>query len=727
MDMTNRHSGLSRAHATSPVQADHALRPYALLEALWRRKFVVLMTALVAGLMAASIGLMMPRSYTSTTQLLIDPRGLKVMEKDIAPQAREPDLSVSIIESEMRIIASDLVLQRVIAKLDLASDSSAATPTRPLPGMAMLEPVIARIKAFREQAKAMIGRTDNVSSPQQAALLALQKSVRVSRQPSTYVVDIAVSGKDRDLAARIANTIAAEYIGARFDSRAEATRRAAQSIDGRLEELRSKVREADAAVERYKEENGLTKSAGRLLTEQAIGELSTQLQAARAETVRARSRADEIRAARASGGAMGLSIEALQSPALERLRTNQALARQREAALTATLLPSHPLVRQMRQEIQSTERSVSQELARIADSANAALERASATENALERDMRDMSQAAARDGAALVQLRELERIADANRSVYESFLVRTRELVEQQRIDPNLAVVLAAAEPARDAGGPGIMPMVMAASLGGLGLGGALALRRDNRDPRVRSQLQLEALLTPDRVHEVPVSLAKLRLSAGSGTTAERALYFAALPGSDTATALDKLNRTLSSAGRPGGPRLHVVVASAPYQGKSTIALNLAAAAARAGENVLLVDADRGTTRATIDAEATENPGLAEVIAGTAICEAAIVQRSEPPFDLLPAGKLADLRVTRAKLDKLGESLIGPIAGYDVVIVDAASAPGDRLTAAFAARADSCILVVREGASMKSAIGETTAWLEGVAGGEIHAVLVGRG
>ena len=724
MDMTHRLDS-PRRHIPAREMAGpgYAVRPAALLQALWRRKSVVALSGLLLALAAGAIALAVPRSYTSTAQILIDPRGLKLVEKDIAPQAREPDLSVSIIESEMRILGSDLVLNRVIDHLQLAAPSKDAAPASMLPAplVALRDTIGSTVAQF----KSMLGRSSATMTPDQAALLQLQRSVRVSRQPNTYVVDVAVTDKDRDLAARIANAVAAQYISARFDGRAEASRRAAEAIDGRLDELRDRVRESDGAVERYKKEQGLTSSSGRLLTEQRLGELSTQLQVARGETVRAQTRVDEISAARRNRAGSAANLDALQSATLERLRSSQAVARQREASLSATMLPSHPLVRQARQEVQSVERSVDQELTRIAETATAALERARATERALERQLTEVTQGAARDSAATVELRELERVAEANRSIYQSFLVRTRELVEQQRIDPSIAVMLASAEPGRVPSGPGLFPVVVAAGVAGLGLGAALALRRDSRDPRLYSSLQLDGAIPSENVHRVPVSAPRLGgLRLGAGSRPDRALYFSAPPGSATAVASDRLYRALGTSARRSASQIYVVVAAEPYQGKSTVALNLAAAVVRAGDNVLLIDADRDAKAATLAAGVADKPGLAEVVLGSTPCLTAIVERTDPPIHLLPAGQLEAYRPSRAQLQRLSEALLAPLDGYDVIVVDATAGGRDRLTQAIVSRADGCLLVAQEGSAVRASVEDTAVWLEGSTGGAVHVVLV---
>ncbi|MGE3918001.1 MAG: GumC family protein [Hyphomicrobiaceae bacterium] len=720
MDMVHRPVAVQRPVAgpsPSPI------RPAAIFEALWRRKGMIVRSAVLAGLLGALASMIMPRTYTSTAQLLVDPRGLKVVEKDIAPQAREPDLSVSIIESEMRIIGSELVLQRVIDRVGLADPAPGSATAAARGGL--LTPVLTVLADGVATLRQALGRpSPPAASPRQSAMQSLQRSIRISRQPNTYVVDVSVTMKDREQAAQVANAIASEYIGARFDGRAEASKRAAHSIDVRLDELRRQLRDSDAAVERYKEQNGLASSSGRLLTESRLGELSTQLQAARAETVRARTRIDELRAARA--GRSGTSLEGMQSPTLERLRSSQALARQREASLSATLLPSHPLVRQARQEAQSVDRSVEQELSRILETASTALDRARATEQALERQLAEMTKVSVRDGAALVELRELERIAEANRSVYQTFLLRTRELVEQQRIDPNLAMILASAEPGRAPNGPGMMPFAIAAMMAGGGLASGLALWRDRRDPRLRSLSQLEELSGSASTHRVPVAPprgSRFRLRSASR---EGAQYFVAAAGSATDVELARIYRTVATARGRQGPALLVVVAAEPFQGKSTVALNLAVAGARAGDNVILVDADRDTATATRSAGVAELPGLAEVLSGATPCTGAIVKRTDPPVDLLPAGNLSERRLGRTVVDRLGETLLDGLAAYDAIVVDGGIAGRDRLTLALAARADACLLVVLEGGADKAAVEEATQWLEGATHGAAHVVMIGR-
>src|SRR5689334_3350384 len=143
MDMTNRLDGARRPPRGNGAAAGPVLRPAVVAQALWRRRGLLLLCGLLAALVAAAMLLSMSRTFTSTAQILIDPRGLKVLDKEIVPQAREPDLSISVIESEMRFIGSELVLQRVIDRLELGQPKT--EPQKGSSALAWLQPVTEQI------------------------------------------------------------------------------------------------------------------------------------------------------------------------------------------------------------------------------------------------------------------------------------------------------------------------------------------------------------------------------------------------------------------------------------------------------------------------------------------------------------------------------------------------------------------------------------------------------
>ena len=88
------------------------------------------------------------------------------------------------------------------------------------------------------------------------------------------------------------------------------------------------------------------------------------------------------------------------------------------------------------------------------------------------------------------------------------------------------------------------------------------------------------------------------------------------------------------------GARSLVVTSTAPGEGKTVVAANLADALARAEQRTLLVDGDMRKPRVHEVYEFAQEPGLANVLAGTTDAHAAIRQTGTPHLSILPAGTI---------------------------------------------------------------------------------------
>jgi capsular exopolysaccharide synthesis family protein len=86
------------------------------------------------------------------------------------------------------------------------------------------------------------------------------------------------------------------------------------------------------------------------------------------------------------------------------------------------------------------------------------------------------------------------------------------------------------------------------------------------------------------------------------------------------------------------GLRSVVVTSTAPNEGKTVVATNLAVGLAQAGLRVLLIDADMRRPRTHLVFDKTKQPGLSNVLVGATKLSAAVVNTAVPGLWLLPAG-----------------------------------------------------------------------------------------
>ena len=475
-------SNIIRAIPTPPplsvTERDNPVR--VLLDDTWaflrRNKRYPLGGIVAALLAAAAVELAVTPHYRGTIQILIAPTDLKLVEKSVLPAAQTPDANVMQVETETRVLVSDRVLRRVVRSEHLTDDPEFQHGGLHLPG-------------FVEALRATMGTQGAQSTtvdPEVEVIRQLQRNVTAKRTERTYVVDLTVESSNPEMSARIANAIGAAYLDEQADARAEAARRATDSLGSRLNEQRERLTQAEEQVERYKAQHSIINASGRLVDDQQLTELNNQLITARARTAEAKAKYEQVQQLRRGKLDEGSIPEATQSTTMGLLRDQYGTIARQEANLTAELGPRHPRVIEARAQLAKAQQQIGNEIARIAEASRIDYERALANETALATNLATLKQRSMDTSLAFVKLRELERESEANRAVYESFLVRTREIREQERLDTANVRVLADAEPPRSRSWPPrrlvLLPtLLMLGVLGGIGLAYLVELLRRPR------------------------------------------------------------------------------------------------------------------------------------------------------------------------------------------------------------------------------------------------------
>lgn len=662
----------------------------AVIAMLWsRRKWIVGTMALVLG---ATLALLLLRSqtFTATTRILIDPRGFQVVEKDLTPNSQTSDGNTAYVENQMRVLTSDKVLRQVVDQEGLATDVEFGAKPPPLLGLpgALL--------------RAALGRNTEVDLPEAKALRQLRHAVWAERPQGSYVVDLFVSTMIPEKSARIANAIAALYVESERGVRNDAAQRISQSLTARAEELRQRLRAVEQKVESYRQAHdildvGAASTAGsdiRLLSQEQLSQMNQQVSLAKARTSQAQARVDQIERLRDEGAGYSAFADAVQSATITQLRTRYSAAREIEASLATTLGPQHPRLAAARAQVQDIENGINEELARIARSARGDLERARNDEADLVARLETLKLASVTTNKAQVELRELEREANASRVVYESFLVRSREISEQKGLDTSSERVLSPAVAPVDADGPRSLFVLAFAAVFALGLGSILALVREQFDDSLRGPGQVAAMTglpVLATITDLAIPATK-RMPAGSG--AQVLLHSESLPAvvyhrreSDGAHAFRQLDAILRDTGNTISLRTILVTSAGRDDGKSTVALNLALAAMETGDRVLLADGD--TVNHSLTTAAAVPPGAVPGVAYP------VIAGSGPGLSLATPASLG-LEGGVSGADRAVRAVVVRFAGdFDTVIIDASTLGASSGFAALADAASDIVLVAR--------------------------------
>lgn len=632
--------------------------------------------------------------YTASSQVLLDRQKMQVTDMEAVVSGLPADSAT--VDSEVEILKSRALAERVVDRLDLLKDPEFNGALREPSLLRWLDPrvllrgalalVSAEPPALSEDMRARAERDGVVDS--------LLGSLAVTRQRLTYVINLSVTSEQPAKAARIANAYAETYILDQLEAKFDATRQANEWLSRRLGELRQQVQDSERAVEIFRTEQGLESlGAGVTVSEQQLSELNAQLILARTSLAEARAKYDRARQIRSGGGSIESMADVVQSSTISSLRQKQAELARELANLSSRYGPRHPEVVNAEAQRRDIESQIGAEISRIIGSLQNNVSVAETRVASLEESLREIRGETGQSGQALVQLRELEREAAANRAVYESFLNRFKETSQQQDLQvPDSRVISPATAPLSPSHPRKALSLALALVLSAM-LGVGLAFLLEHLDNGLSTAQDVEQLLGLPHLVSVPATPAE---KGADRKVLSPQDYLLAKPLSAFSEALRSLRSALQLSNVDNPPKVILFTSALPNEGKTTTASSFARAAAASGLKVILLDCDLrhpSVHRAfSITRPAT---GLVELLAERLDPGQVIVKDEKTGLDILPIATgtanppdLLSSTQMRLLLDRLREE-------YDLVVLDSAPVLPVSDSRVLSRIADETVFVVR--------------------------------
>jgi uncharacterized protein involved in exopolysaccharide biosynthesis/septum formation inhibitor-activating ATPase MinD len=591
---------------TGPLDLDKMIR---LLR--WHARLIAAIVAITVVAAAAAL-IVLPPKYKAITVVLVDPRQPRVTASEAVLTGIGADAAA--VESQVELIQSSALAKRVIAKLKLDQDPEFAAASL--------------LDGVRE----LFGRSGDDSDVRLNRLIyRFQSGLSVQRRGLTYILEVGYASTSPQKAALISGAVADAYLDDQRMRRSAVTADASGWLGSRIDELRQKLEKSERAVADYKASNNMINvTQGNNLVARQIEDITQQIALARSRKAEAQGRLDRLKdVGRHPETSSGLG-EVLQSQVVGTLRTQYAEVARQEADFRAIYGDKHPSLVAIRAQAADIKRQIDSEIARISDGIRNDYQVAKSREAALEAELATLQTRAETMGQADVRLRELEREAQSDRSLYEAFLNRAKETGEQQSLQIAEARIASPAlvpiRPER----PATPLLLAAAALLGLLAGVGLVLILEQLRRGLRSAEDVEQALGI-------ATLGVLPEQHGAADIQARARYALNNPASDYAGSLWATMTRLNRATRSQRTReVLAIVSAVPGEGKSTFACNLALVSAAAGARTLLIDGDPLAMSVT-RAFALNQPGLNEVLNGRAKLANAIAKDPRTGLHVLSA------------------------------------------------------------------------------------------
>ncbi|BCG79238.1 LPS biosynthesis protein [Mesorhizobium sp. 113-3-3] len=632
---------------------------------LVRRRFLILLTAALLTLGALAYGLLTPALYSSVSEILIDPQDLQVVTNDVNPSRVPPDGGITMVESQVSVVQSTGVLLKAIEATKLTEDPE-------FNGQGgLLSRLLGGVLGSGSADTDRTGKT----------LDALRRRLAVKRADKVLVLDVIVTAKSADKAAKLANAIAQAYLADQASARAKMATDASDSITARLDEQRKRVQQAENAVEAYKSAHNMVMAAGNLVSDQELTEINTQLSAAQSRTAALKAQVDQLRR---SGGAPDATSEAMRSSVISSLRAQEATLVDQVSQLGTELGPRHPSMIAAQQQLRDTRALIARELGRIGAAAETDYERALANQQALEAKVAGMKSKSLDTDQASVKLRELQRDLEAVRSVYATYLQRAQETREQINVDSTNARIISNAMPALKKSWPPLPLLLFGALFGGLGLGTALALILEYSSPTVLSSAQMQSAIDAPVFGVLPAKSSRRRWwpFGGSAAAGQKTDAVAGLA----------LRRLFASSRRPPNwPLVPSVLLTSPPEDaahRGRVARLLANAAAARGSRVLFIDTNNAS-----GGKKEPQPGLLDVLRGEYAFEAVSQRTAGSNVAVLGRGRQTAVFSEAQGVYFTQHMLAQAGRNFDLVVIDGGALADNLNASPLVAMVDEIVMV----------------------------------
>lgn len=636
----------------------------------------LLWIALIIGLaLAAGLAITMltvPR-YIAAADVLVEDEADQIIEgADLTPQVGGWDTE-RFLQTQMDIIESRTMAERVASAGKLAEDDGffkAMGVT--LPEAEDLDPRYSGPEGYKKYRE-------------QLAVGLLDGGVTATMPGDTRVISIQFESVDPGYSAKMANAFAENYIQSNLNRKFDSSAYARQFLADQLDEAKARLEKSERDLNQYSRAAGLIRVSGQgqdanqettlSVTNDSLVQANTAAGAATAERVAAQDRWQTIANEPVLSVPQVLANSAVQALIRQKAELQANLAQERSRHLDG-----HPSVKALQAQVGELDARLNQVGNSIKRSVFLEYRAAQEKEQSLAGQVGQLRGAALEEQDRGVEYNVLKRVAETNRSLYDTLLQRFNELNATAGAASNNITLVDRAQPPGSPSSPNLVLNMALALLAGLVLAAIFVFLRDFFDDAIRSPEDAEAKIGLPMLGLIP------RTEDSSMAIQDRK--------SAMSEAYHALVANLMYSTERGLPKSLLVTSASEAEGKSTTAHAIALDLSRLGNSVLLIDADlrRPTLHRRMDDP--NKSGLTEVLAGQATLDDVLTKSSEPnlyyvtglPIPPEPSILLGGERLPRL-LEEAGKR-------FDVVILDTPPMLGLSDAATLATRVEGVLVMI---------------------------------
>lgn len=629
--------------------------------AKWSIMAVTLVCLIIGGLIASSA---VP-IYRASAKILADPQQPNANRNE---QYIASALVFLYYETQYEILNSRNIAETVVEKLGLVEkykQDQKENKSTPESGLS------STIKEFKTEFSALFSNEDKTAkiAPTDAELKimlasGIQAGIEVSGGKQSQIINISYTSPDPEEAAKIINAISDAYIQFGLESRLGEVKNTESWLGEQYGLLKEKLQDSETKLSTYRSKQGLVDTD----QQQRIG--NTQLQSLNNELIRAQTKlsaAEEqyfaVRNVKQDSKDFYSLGPVLQNKTASDMVKENARASQKVSELTDRYGEKHPSMISARSELKSTQDNLAREVDKIVDNIqkNYKLAQFQVTNiNKLISKTRSDIQSLQTENFSLVSL---EREVENNRRIYENFQVSLMEANGKSDYTASNVHIIDRAIVPQAPFKPNIKLIIVLAGVFGIFFGVVLAFVREALDNTFK---------TPDSVEE------KLKLPALGITPVVKKKKNTAKPEkqylddsrSPFAESINTIRTGLLFSNIDNPPKTILVTSATGSEGKSTMAMNLAAAYSNLGKTLLL-EVDLRKPSVAKNLEIDIKLGLTDLVTGAVSTDSDIFYKdNNGQLTVITCGTIARNPLELLSSQKFEHVLETLKENFDYIVLD---------------------------------------------------------
>jgi len=516
-----------------------------------------------------------------------------------------------------------------------------------------------------------------------------QNLLEVKPIKNTRLVQIIFATPNRELSRILAEAHARGFIQMSQENRFDLTNEAREFLDLKNAELKKKIEQSEAALNRYRQEHGVVSmDKGENIVVERLVEVNRQLTTARAQRLEAESLYRVV-----ENKSVQYLSQVLSQGLIPTHRANLLALETEKVKLSTLFKPDHPRIIELTQHIAEARRALQTEINNVVRGIQENYFATRAKEQAIQAEAQKQQQTALNLKQVGVEFAVLEEEVKVNRALYESVLRRLSETSVSNDLAVSNMQITQHAERSNYPSEPNIPLNLVVSVVLGLIIGVGLVFFLEYLDSSVSTPQHVWRAVALTTFGVVPdlnslkrpmlpynrfpgLGLLRrttpLRLPPPSRRLPE--LIAEQHPFSIVAEAY-RIIRTavlFSQAEKP--PKVILLTSPSPSEGKTLTTLNLAVALAQDGRKVLVIDGDlrRGSCHTRLGI--TNHEGLSNILTGQCALEDAIQPTSVSGLFLISHGMSPPNPSDLLGSNRMGRLLETLRESYDFILIDSAPA-----------------------------------------------------